>query len=86
MAIEEGLRRLRSIGSHEPGIGLGADQAEDVNPPPFAAEVDLRLPEIHLGMARRVIQWYEGFTRRPAPIADIALHNGVAAGEAVLIP
>ena len=37
-------------------------------------------------MARRVMQRHEGLARRLPPGTHIVLHDGVAAGEPVLVP
>ena len=64
---------------------MGQDQAEEgdfLTPPPHLHH---RLVEVDLGMARRVMQRHEGFAHRLPLRAHIVLHDGVAAGKAVLV-
>ena len=62
------------------------DKAEEVDLLPLATQIDHRLAKVCLGMARRVMQRHEGFACRLPLSADVVLHDGVAAGEAVLVP
>ena len=86
MAVEEGLRRLPGIGLDEPEVGMGQDQAEEGDLLPPAPDLHHRLAEVDLGMARRVMQRHKSLARRLPPGPDIVLHDGVAAGEPVLVP
>ena len=86
MAVQEGLRRLPGIRLNEPEVGMGQDQAEEGDLLPPAPDLHHRLAEVDLGMARRVMQWNEGLARRLPPGTHIVLHDGVAAGEPVLVP
>ena len=86
MAVQEGLRRLPGIRLDEPDIGMGQDQAEEGNLLALPPQLHHRLAEVDLGMARRVMQRHEGLARRLPPGPDIVLHDGVAAGEPVLVP
>ena len=86
MAVQKGLRRLPAIRLDEPDIGMGQDQAEEGNLLPSAPDLDRSLAEVDLGMARRVMQGNEGLARRLPPGPDIVLHDGIAAGEPVLVP
>ena len=45
-----------------------------------------RLAEVRLGVARGVMQGHEHLARPKPPLTDIVLHDGVAAGEPVLVP
>ena len=65
---------------------MGQDQAEKGDLLPPAPDLNRRLAEVDLGMARRVMQWNEGLARRLPPGTHIVLHDGVAAGEPVLVP
>ena len=85
MAVQEGLRRLPRIGLDEPDIGIGQDQAEEGNLLPPASDLDRRLAEVDLGMARRMVQWHEGLAHRLPPGTHIVLHDGVTAAEPVLV-
>ena len=85
MAVEEGLRRLPGVGLHEPDVGMGQDQAEEGNLLPPAPDLHHRLAEVDLGMARRVMQRHKSLARRLPPGPDIVLHDGIAAGEPVLV-
>ena len=85
MAVEEGLGRLPGIGLDEPDVGMGQDQAEEGNLLPPASDLDRRLAEVDLGMARRMVQWHEGFAHRLPPGTHIVLHDGVTAAEPVLV-
>ena len=86
MAVQEGLGRLPRIGLDEPDIGMGQDQAEEGNLLPLPPQLHHRLAEVDLGMARRVMQRHKSLARRLPPGPDIVLHDGIAAGEPVLVP
>ena len=75
MAVEEGLGRLPGIGLDEPDVGMGQDQAEEGNLLPPASDLDRRLAEVDLGMARRMVQWHEGLAHRLPPRTHIVLHD-----------
>ena len=64
---------------------MGQDQAEEGNLLPSAPDLDRRLAEVDLGMARRVMQWNEGLAHRLPPGTHIVLHDGVTAAEPVLV-
>ena len=64
---------------------MGQDQAEEGNLLPLAPDLNHRLAEVDLGMARRVMQWNESLARRLPSGPDIVLHDGIAAGEPVLV-
>ena len=82
----EGLRRLPGIRLDEPDIGMRQNQAEKGNLLPSAPDLDRSLAEVDLGMARRVMEWNKGLAHRLPPGPDIVLHDGIAAGEPVLVP
>ena len=75
MTVQEGLRRLPRIGLDEPDVRMGQDQAEEGDLLPTAPQLDHRLAEVDLGMARRVMQRHEGLARRLPPGTDIVLHD-----------
>ena len=54
---------------------MGQDQAEEGDLLPTAPQLDHRLAEVDLGMARRVMQRHEGLARRLPPGTDIVLHD-----------
>ena len=85
MVVEEGLRRLPGIGLDEPDIGMGQDQAEEGDLLALPPQFHHRLAEVDLGMARRVMQRHKSLARRLPPGPDIVLHDGIAAGEPVLV-
>jgi hypothetical protein len=60
-------------------------EGEEVRRPLDAANHHIRLAEISLGMAWRMVQRHEHLPAAPAMLADIVLHNGVAAAEPVLV-
>lgn len=62
------------------------DQAEEGNLLALPSDLDHRLAEVDLGMARRVMQRNEGLARRLAAGPDMVLDDRVAAGKAVLVP
>ena len=82
---EEGLGRLPGIGLDEPDVGMGQDQAEEGNLLPSASDLDRRLAEVDLGMAWRVMERNESLARRLPAGTHIVLHDGIAAGEPVLV-
>ena len=86
MAVEERLRRLLRIGLQEPDVGMGQDQAEEGDLLAKAPDLDHRLAEVDLGMARRVMQRNEGLAHRLPLRAHIVLDDRVAAREPVLVP
>ena len=86
MAVEERLRRLLRIGLHEPDVGMRQDQAEEGDLLANAPDLDHRLAEVDLGMARRVMQRNKGLARRLPTGPHTVLHDRVAAREAVLVP
>jgi hypothetical protein len=50
------------------------------------ADHDQRLAEIGLGVPGRVVQRHEHLAAAPLMLAQVRLHDGVAAGEPVLVP
>ena len=86
MAVEKGFRRLPRIRLHEPHIAMRQDQAEEGDLLTLPADLDYRLAEVDLGMARRMMQWNEGLARRLPPGTHIVLHDRIPAREPVLVP
>ena len=64
MVVEKGFRRLPRIRLHEPHIGMRQDQAEEGDLLTLPADLDYRLAEVDLGMARRVMERNESLARR----------------------
>ena len=62
------------------------DQAEEGDLLAKAPDLDYRLAEVDLGMARRMVQRNEGLARRLPLRADVVLGDRVAAREPVLVP
>ena len=85
MAIEKGFRRLPRIRLHEPQIGMRQDQAEEGDLLSLPADLDYRLAEVDLGMARRVMERNESLARRLPTGPDIILHDRIPAREPVLV-
>ena len=85
MAVEKGFRRLPRIRLHEPQIGMRQDQAEEGDLLSLPADLDYRLAEVDLGMARRVMERNESLARRLPTGPDIILHDRIPAREPVLV-
>ena len=62
------------------------DQAEEGDLLAPAPDLDHRLAEVDLGVARRMMQWNEGLARRLPTGPDIVLHDRIPAHEPVLVP
>ena len=86
MAVQKRLGRLPRVDLHEPDVGMRQDQAEEGDLLAKAADLDHRLAEVDLGMARRVMQGNKGLAHRPPLRPDVVLDDGVAAREPVLVP
>ena len=74
------------IGLHEPDVRMRQDQAEEGGLLALPADLDRRLAEVDLGMARRVMQGNEGLAHGLPTGPDMVLHDRVAAREPVLVP
>jgi hypothetical protein len=84
VAVAEGLQPLRRVGLDEAGVRVRQVEAEEVDLPLHPADHRHRLPEVGLRVAGRVRQRHEHLPHPGAPLAHVVLHDGVAAGEAVL--
>ena len=82
--VTEGLEPLSRIGLDEARVRVRQVEAEEVDLPLHPANHRHRFPEVGLRVARRVHQRHEHLPDRRAPLANVVLHGGVAAGEAVL--
>ena len=85
VTVAERLGRLRRIGLDEARIAVRQIQGKEVNLPGDPADHRPGFTEVHLGMARRVIEGNEHLAAAQPLAADIVLDDGVAALEAVLI-
>ena len=86
VAIAERLGRLRRVGLHEAGITVGKIEGKEVDLARHAADHRHRLAEVRLGVAGGMDERHEHLARPKPPLTDIVLHDGVAAGEPVLVP
>jgi hypothetical protein len=86
VAVEEGLEPLGRVGLDEARIRVRQVEAEEVDLLPDTPDHRHRLAEIDLGVARRMGQRDEYLAPPLPPLADVVLHDRVAAGEAVLGP
>jgi len=75
MAVQERLRRLPRIGLHEPQVAMRQDQAEEGDLLAPAPDLDDRLAEVDLGMARRMMKRNEGLARRLPLRPNVVLHD-----------
>ena len=80
------LGGLRGIGLHETAVAVGQVQHEVVHLPLHSANDRLPLPEITLGVARRMGQRHEHLLRPPPTLPDVVLDYGVLTLKTVLIP
>ncbi len=65
---------------------VGKVEGKEVDLARHTADHRHRLAEVRLGVARGVMQGHEHLARPKPPLTDIVLHDGVAAGEPVLVP
>ena len=84
--IAEGLGGLRRIGLHEAPVAVGQVQDEAVGLLLHSADDHLRLPEVALGVARRMGQRDEHLLRPAAMLPHVVLDHGVLAVKPVLGP
>ena len=84
VAVEEGLEPLGRVGLDEAGVRVRQVEAEEVDLLPDAPDHRERLAEVDLGVAGRVGERDEHLPHPLPPLADVVLHDRVAAGEAVL--
>ena len=85
MAVQKFLGGLRRIGLHEAAIAVRQVQHEVVLLAPHSADDRHRLPEIALGVARRMGQRHEHLLSPPT-LPDIVLDYVVPSVETVLVP
>ena len=75
MAVQKRLGRLPRIRLHEPDVGMRQDQTEEGDLLAPAPDLDDRLAEVDLGMARRMVQRNEGLARRLPLRPDVVLDD-----------
>ena len=85
MAVHPGLGGRRRIGADEAGVAVRQVEGEEVRRLLDAADHHRRFAEVGLGVAGRVVQRHEHLPPAPPMLADVVLHDGVAAGEPVLV-
>ena len=86
VAVHPGLGGRRRIGADEAGVAVRQVEGEEVRRLLDAADHHRRLAEVGLRMAGRMVQRHEHLPAAPPMLADVVLHDGVAAGEPVLVP
>ena len=65
---------------------MGKIEGKEVDLARHAADHRHRLAEVRLGVAGGMDERHEHLARPKPPLTDIVLHDGVAAGEPVLVP
>ena len=85
VAVQECLGGLGRVGLHEAAVAVGQVDDEAVGLPLHAADDHQGLPEVALGVARRMGQWYEHLPRLPEILSNVVLDRGVTAVEPVLV-
>ncbi len=85
MAVAERLGRLARIGLHEDCVAVGQIDNQEVDLALNASDDSHSFSKVCLGMTRSMMQRHKHLTGAPAHLADVILHNRVAAFEAILI-
>lgn len=86
MPVQKGFGIFRRVGFDEAPIRMRQVEAEIMEAHLFAADVAIGLAEINLGMAGPVRERNEHFLLAGGDLVDVIAHDGVAAGEPMLIP
>ena len=86
MAVQKRLGGLRRIGLHKAAVAVGQVQHEVMHLALHTADDRQRLPEIALGVARRMGQRHEHLLSSPPTLPDVVLDYGVLTVEPVLVP
>ena len=86
MAVQEGLGGLRRVSLHEAAVAVGQVDDEAVGLALHAADDHQGLPEVALGVSRRMGQRHEHLPGLTAILSDVVLDRGVSAVETVLVP
>jgi hypothetical protein len=85
VAVDPGLGGRRRIGADEAGVALRQVEGEEMRRLLDAADEHCRFAEIGLRVAGRVVQRHEHLAAATPMLADVVLHDGVAAGEPMLV-
>ena len=85
VTVDPGLGGRRRIGADEAGVAVRQVEGEEMRRPLDAADHHRGFAEIGLGVAGRMVQRHEHLPPAPAMLADVVLHDGVAADEPVLV-
>lgn len=85
MAVHPGLGGRRRIGADEASVAVRQVEGEEMRRLLDAADHNRRLAEVGLGVARRVMQRHEHLPPAPPMLPDVVFHDGVAAGERMLV-
>ena len=86
VTVDPGLGGRRRIGPDEAGGAVRQIEGEEVCRLLDAADHHGRFAEVGLGVAGRVMQRHEHLPAAPSMLADVVLHDGVAADKPVLVP
>ena len=86
VTVHPGLGGRRRIGPDEAGVAVRQVEGEEMRRLLDPADEHAGLAEIGLRVARRMVQRHEHLPAAPAMLADVVLHDGVAADEPVLVP
>ena len=84
MAVEKGLDPLGWVRFDEAGIRVRQIETEKMDLLPDTADHRYRLAKISLGVAGRMSERDEDFLAAGVLLAQIVLHDRIAAGKAVL--
>ena len=85
VAVGPRLGRRRRVGADVTGIAVRQVEGEEVRLLLDPADHHQRLAEVRLGVTGRMVQRHEHLPAAPLVLAQIGLHDGVAAGEPVLV-
>ena len=86
MAVQKGLGGFRGIGLHEAAVAVGQVQHAVVHLALHTPDDRHRLPEITLGVARRMGQRHEHLLSPPPTLPGVILNYDVLTVKTVLVP
>ena len=86
VTVHPGLGGGRRIGPDEAGVAVRQVEGEEMRRLLDPADEHARFAEIGLSVPRRMVQRHEHLPAAPAMLPDVVLHDGVAAGERMLVP
>ena len=86
VAVQESLGGLRRIGFDEAAVAVGQVQDEVVGFALHPADDHQGFAKVALGVPRGMGQRHEHLLRPPPMFPHVVLHDGVLAGEPVLVP